>query len=400
MQDLKIVCPKCTYAFSLSELSEELQKKLEAENSRKFQEKELELEKKLNLEKAKIKAEAEVKLQKDKQEMWAKAQEKALEKIEKEQSLKLKDLENQNKENQKKLAESQAKELEFLKEKRQLEEKSKNLELEIQRKLEEERSKISEKITKDLEVKHHLKLKEYDKQREMMQRQIEDLKRKSEQGSMQIQGEVQENDLKEVLKQNFFTDLIEDVPIGIKGADLVQTVQNNFGQKSGVILWESKNTKVWSDGWLKKLKDDQAEIGADLCVLVTQSMPKDIETFGFKNGVWVTSYPFVLPLISSLRFHLLEVGKIKNSLEGRDEKAELLLNYLASPQFKNRIENIVLAFGSMKEGLETEKRSMQRIWSKREKEIERVMLNTSGFYGDLQGLMGNALPTIERLELE
>jgi len=108
---------------------------------------------------------------------------------------------------------------------------------------------------------------------------------------MQIQGEVQENDLKEVLRQNFFTDLIEDVPTGIKGADLVQTVRNNFSQKSGVILWESKNTKVWSDGWLKKLKDDQAEIKADLCVLVTQSMPKDIETFGFKNGVWVTSYP-------------------------------------------------------------------------------------------------------------
>ena len=232
-----------------------------------------------------------------------------------------------------------------------------------------------------------------------MKKSLDEAQRRAEQGSMQIQGDVKENDLRDMLSREFLADIIEDVPTGIRGADIIQTVRNNLGQKSGIIIWEAKNTKVWTEGWIQKLKDDQANLGADISILVTKTLPEGVEQHEFRNGVWVVGYSFALSLVKLLRFHILEVNMMKTGLEGKDEKMNMLYEYLSSPQFKNKIENIVDAFASMKSDLDAEKRAFQKHWSKREKQLERVMMNTSGFYGDLQGITGNAIQTVDALEL-
>jgi hypothetical protein len=309
----------------------------------------------------------------------------------------MKDLKSQALEQKKKIQDAQEKELELRKKTRELEAKEKNIELELERKLDTERKKISLQAKEDLSEEFRKKITERDQREAQMRKQIEELKRRSEQGSMQLQGDAQENDLKRILLDNFPFDIIEDVPTGIRGADLIQTVRNEYGQKSGIILWESKNTKNWVNDWTKKLKDDQAEIKAHVSVIATTAMPDDIKVFGIKDGVWVVEYKFALALVQSLRFHLIALNKVENSLEGRDEKMQFLYKYLSGPQFKNRIENIVSAFTSMKDSLDKEKRAMNRIWQNREKELERVIHNTSGLYGDMQGMI--AIPTIQALEL-
>ncbi len=391
--NLQAKCPKCNHEFSLSE---EFQKGVEEKHKKQYEE---------NLQKEKI-------------HLWKIAQEKANEKIKSEYDTQLKNLENQNTENKKKLEESQQKELEFLKKERDLEEKSKNIELELEKKLQEqlklekdkqdkklekllsdEKIRLEEELKKSLSDDHKLKLAEKDKQMEQMKKSLEEAQRRAEQGSMQIQGDVKENDLRDMLQNEFLADIIEDVPTGIRGADIIQTVRNNLGQKSGVIIWESKNTKSWTEGWLQKLKDDQANIGADIAILVSKTLPEGVEQYEFRNGVWIVGYKFALSLIKLLRFHILEIGTVKTSLQGKDEKMNMLYEYLSSPQFKNKIENIVDAFSSMKSDLDAEKRAFQKHWSKREKQLERVMMNTSGFYGDLQGITGNRLQKVSALEL-
>ena len=235
---------------------------------------------------------------------------------------------------------------------------------------------------------------------EQMRKTIEELKRKSEQGSMQVQGDAQEEDLKFLLKSKFPTDTIEDVPTGIRGADLIQTVRNDFGVECGIIVWESKNTKAWNDEWIRKLKEDQGLVKGDLAILITSVLPEGLKNFGLQDGVWIIEYKYAIAISTILREQLIQIAKTKKSLEGTDEKMNQLHNYLTGPQFKNRMENIVLAFTQMQEDLSKEQRAFQRIWAKREKEIERVTTNTIGMYGDLQGIVGNALPAMETLELE
>ena len=384
-QDQTITCPDCGTQIPLTKaLSEQVEHRLKHQLEKQKAEYERELKSKL-----------EEQLVKEKKQLWEKAQEKAAEKQEKE----LADLQAQLKENSERLEKSQQNELELRKKTRDLEEREKNIELEMARKIDEERAKIIEKTKKEEAEQQYLKLQEKDKQLDSMRKQIDDLKRKAEQGSMQIQGEVQENELRSILSTTFIKDEILDVPQGVKGADLIQKVNARIGASMGTIIWESKNTKSFSDQWTAKLKQDQGLVQADVAILVSQSLPDDITGFGIRNGVWVVSYGFVVPLVSALRLHLVDLHSVKQSLVGRDEKMELLFSYLSGPQFKNRIENIVMAFVTMKQDLETEKRSFQRIWSKREKELEKVVLSTSSLYGDLQGIIGGSLPTIQHLEL-
>lgn len=406
-----ITCPKCSHQFSLSD---EFQKNMETEKKQVQEEAEKSAKEKYDKN-----------LEKEKMHLWRKAQKIAQEKSEEKFSLQMKDLENQNAENQKKLEISQQKELDFLKKERDLDEKSQNLELELEKKLsselseyknkleekqkkrelelEKKRSEELNKVTEDLQKKfsedHRLKLAEQEKKIDQMKKSLEEAQRRADQGSMQIQGDVKENDLRDMLSSEFLADIIEDVPTGVRGADIIQTVRNNLGQKSGVIIWESKNTKVWTEGWIQKLKDDQANLGADIAILVSKTLPEGVEQHQFRNGVWVVSYSFALSLVQLLRFHILEINSMKIGLQGKDEKMNMLYEYLSSPQFKNRIENIVDAFSTMKADLDTEKRSFQKQWSRREKQLERVMMNTSGFYGDLQGISGNAIQTVQSLEL-
>jgi hypothetical protein len=262
-----------------------------------------------------------------------------------------------------------------------------------------EKEKQTEKILKDYEENSRLKMLEKEKQLEQMHRQIEDLKRKSEQGSMQIQGDVQENDLKRMLSENFPIDTISDIATGVRGADLIQIVRNSLGANCGTIIWESKNTKAWEEKWIKKLKEDQALSNADICVLVSKALPEGINGFKQIEGVWVTNYSSVVALTFALRAQLIELAQVKGSLVNRDEKMEVLYNYLGSSQFKNRIENIVLAFKGLRDELEKEKRAYTKIWARREKEIERVMNGTVGMYGDLQGIIGAGLPEIKELSM-
>ena len=400
MANQTITCPQCGDKIPLTQaLADEVEHKLK----HKLEKQKKEYEEKLEKQEKSISS----KLEAEKKKLWKVAQEKALEKIEKqakeekEKSAKeLKELQEELKSQSKKLEESEKNELELRKKARELEEKEKKIELEMARKLDAERKKIVDQTKKEEAEQQRLKMQEKDKQLEIMRKQIDDLKRKAEQGSMQIQGEVQEDDLKELLATTFVTDEVSDVPTGAKGADLVQKINAKVGNHTGTIIWESKNTKAFSDSWISKLKNDQGLVKADIAILVSQALPDDVTGFGLRNGVWVVSYAHVIPLVNALRIQLIEIAKVKQSLVGRDEKMDILYKYLSGPQFKNRVENIVMAFVNMKADLDTEKRSFNRIWNKREKEIEKVILSTSNMYGDLQGIIGGSLPGIEQLELD
>ena len=201
------------------------------------------------------------------------------------------------------------------------------------------------------------------------------------------------------MEESFRGDEISDVPTGIRGADLIQTVRNDRGRSAGIILWESKNTKAFSAEWIKKLKDDRVIAKADVCIIVSSVLPDDIKHFGLYDGVWVTESAYAIALAATLRDKLLALEAQGQSFAGRDEKMDVLYRYLSSSEFKSKIENIIEAFKSMKDALDSEKRSMQRIWNQREKELERIIGNTAMLYGDMQGIMGTALPTVSYLEL-
>lgn len=410
MSDQTITCPNCNTSISVTaSLSAQIRQQLEAEVGKKQQQELAKLEserKKLLDQEGILKNKLEEadknlqeQLQKEKQKMWAIAKQEAKKLADEETGSKLKELEEENKRKSEALKNAEAQELELRKKSRDVEERAQKLELEITRKMDEERQKIAEQAKKQALEEQRLKTLEKDKQLDQMRQQIEELKRKSEQGSMQIQGEVQEDDLKAMLQSHFPSDTIEDVEKGIRGADLVQTVRNNFGQQSGVILWESKNTKEWKDEWIKKLKEDQGLVKADICILVSAVLPKGIETFALIDNVWVVNYHSVLLLTAALRVQLHNLSQLKLSVVGKDEKMEMLYQYLSGTQFRNRVENIVSAFSSMKADLDKEKRAFERIWKKREQEIERVISNTSSMYGDLQGIIGKGLPTVDSLEL-
>ncbi len=400
MSDQIITCPKCGEQIPLNDaLTVDIREQLKGELEKDIVEKERQLilrEKSLQESEKNVDGEVSKRLEAEKLNIMKVAEERATKKIE----LEMSDLKKADEEKEKELEEVRAKAMAFMDKARELEAKDKNRELEYSQKMDEATKKIAEQARQDADEASKMKLAEKDKQMEQLKKALEDANRKAEQGSMQIQGDAQETDLKLALQSAFATDTIEDVPTGIRGADLVQTVFSSMGQKQGIILWESKNAKAWKAEWVTKLKDDQTNIKADVVIIATQVLPDGIDTFGFRDGVWITGYKFALPLVAALRYQLSEMNRVKQSFVGKDAKMELLYNYLGGSEFKNRIETIVMAFVSLKSGLDTEKRAMEKIWSKREKEIERVIKNTTGFYGDLEGIMGSAaLPSIEALEL-
>jgi hypothetical protein len=404
--DQFITCPNCQHKFSItSTLSAQIREHLEKENSvrqKKFleeiKEKEEQLllqQKKVQAEQANIEQKVKEQAEKEKQRLWAIAQQEANKKFE----LKLRSTEEEKQKMTQQLKLAEENELKLIQKAREIEEKERRFEIEKARQLEEERKKIAEDVRKQADEENRLKLAERDKQIEMVSKRAEDLQRQLMQGSMQIQGEVQEEDLKQLLETHFPLDQISDVEKGVRGADLIQTVRNSFGQKCGVIVWESKNTKEWKDEWVKKLKDDQHLVKGDICVLVTKVLPKGVENFTTIHNVWVVDHSAVLLLTSALRAQLQQVNALKVSSVGKDEKMEVLYTYLSGSQFKSRVENIVNAFLSIQEQLATEKRAMTKIWNRREMEIQRIIDQTSGMYGDLQGIIGAALPTVPSLEL-
>ena len=402
----RITCPNCQTQIEITEvISTQLRASIRAE-----------LETELGLVRQKLKQQQED-LAKKQQELQEKVQaveeqveaklaaerpvlEQAIrQRLREEQDLELKDKAAVIAELQAKVQEATAKELVFLKEKRALQEKARNVDLEVERRLQEQLQAVREQAVKDMEEQQKLKLMESEQKVQALLKQIEDLKRRAEQGSQQAQGEVLEIALEELLKGLFPTDAIEPVPKGVRGADVVQRVFDDSGLDCGLILWESKRTRHWSKDWLPKLRDDLRMVGASRSVIVSEQLPEHIRHFGQVDGVWVASWACVHPVAVMLRESLIGVAKSRRALDGQHGKMELVYNYLTGQEFCNRVSGIAEAFVTMRQDLEREKQVFQTQWNKRAKQLERVLLNTTGLYGDLQGIIGSTLPEIRGMGL-
>lgn len=314
-------------------------------------------------------------------------------------SVELKDLRAENEEKQHRLAEAQENELELRKQRRAIEEREKNMQLELQRLLDEERKKVWAEAATKASEEHRLKDAEKDQRINNMLRQIEVLQRQAEQGSQQAQGETLEVELENLLRAQFRTDEILPVPKGVRGADVLQHVRTQLGSSCGTILWESKRTKSWSDGWTQKLKDDQRDVKATIAVIVSTALPKEIRHVGCIDGVWITDFAAMPGLALALRSGLVEVARTRVSAAGKGEKMEQVYNYLSGQDFRQRIEALVESYTTMKIDLEAERRAMEKIWARRDQQLQRGVKNMAGLYGDLQGIIGNSLQPIPKLEL-
>lgn len=311
---------------------------------------------------------------------------------------KIKDLEEQLKEKSKLVAEASKQEIAFHKRIRELEDREKSQTLEIERALTKERNKIWE-VQTQLQEQQQLKLAEKDLQLSALRKQIEELGRMAALGSQQAQGEILELELENLLSLNFKFDEFEPVEKGVKGADVIHKVRTKSGHYCGTILWETKRTKAWSDGWIPKLKLDQRRVKAELAVVVTASMPKKVERIGNIDGVWITDFPYVLAIGMALREILIEVTQARSALAGKANTREVIYNYLTGSEFKQRIEAFIEPVIAMRIDLVAEKNAIEKLWAKREKQIQRVEQSIAGMHGDLQGIIGAALPLIQLLEL-
>ncbi len=299
-----------------------------------------------------------------------------------------------------KLAEARKNELDLRQQRQKLQEEKEQFELQMQRALDDERAKIRAAAQKDADEQGRLRLAEKDKTIGDLQAKLQDALRKAEQGSQQLQGEIQELELEAMLRAKFPRDTIEPVPKGEHGGDALQRVFGPAGQPCGTILWESKRTKNWSDGWLPKLRDDMRAAGAEIAVIVTQALPKDTETFDLVDGVWVTSFACAVPVGVALRHTMIELSAARAAGVGQQTKMELVYQYLTGSSFKHRVEAIVEKFDDMRSDLEKERKTMTRLWARREMQINGVIESTLGMYGDLEGIAGKSMPEIEGLEVK
>jgi len=304
------------------------------------------------------------------------------------------------KQNNAKLAEAQKAQADVIRKQRELDDARRELDLTIEKRVQADLGAEREKAKKEAEEELKLKVMEKDQTITAMQKQIEELKRRAEQGSQQLQGEVLELELEALLAAKFPRDSIQPVPKGEFGGDVLHRVFGPANQICGTILWESKRTKNWSDTWLPKLREDQRAAKAEIAVIISQALPKDIETFGFIDGVWVADPKVALPVAMSLRHTLIEVACTRQASEGQQTKMEMVYGYLTGPRFRQRVQAIVEAFSSMRDDLDREKKAITRQWAKREEQIDRVMNATVGMYGDLQGIAGKTLQEIEGLEFQ
>jgi hypothetical protein len=297
-----------------------------------------------------------------------------------------------------KLTEAQKAQVELIRKQRELDDAKREIDLTVEKRVQEGLATVRKQSQKEAEEKLKLKVMEKEQTIASMQKQIEELKRKAEQGSQQLQGEVQELALEEILSTKFPHDIIEPVPKGERGGDILHRVCNAFGQPCGTILWESKRTKNWSDSWLGKLREDQRTAKAEIAVIVSQVLPKSVETFELIDGVWVTHPRAVLPVAVTLRHALIEVASARQATEGQQTKMEMVYQYLTGPRFRQRVQAIVEAFSSMQEDLDKERKAITKQWAKREEQIHRVMQATVGMYGDLQGIAGKTLQEIDGID--
>ena len=372
----EITCPNCGHQF---ELNESIKTEVEKELRGKMMDWQKKKEEDFENQKAGIEAAA---------------QKKALEGS----AVKLKMLEEETRLKTQQLQDAEKKQLELLRDRSALEEKQKNFEMELEKQLLTSKKGIEEAAIKKEKEVFDLKMKEKELQLESMQKNIDDLKRKSEQGSMQLQGESQEILLEELLKEKYPFDLVEEVGKGVQGADCTQTVRNNIGESAGKIIYESKRTKTWSNTWIDKLKADQRATGADIAVLVTQAFPAGITGFTEINGIMVCSFAEIATISFLVRQGILNVYTANKGKENKGEKMVMLYDFLTGTEFKGQIEAIVEGFMAMKQSIAREKIQMTRMWNEREKQLEKVLFNTSGMYGSVKGIAGASVGDIPLLD--
>ena len=331
---------------------------------------------------------------------WKKNKEKELEdnirkNIASDFETKLRLAEQNNKDYEEKLKEARQQQVEILKKEQDLKNKEAELELSVQKKLQQEREKLTDDIRKleeqrmiARETEFQLQVKELQKQLDDQKKLAEEMRRKAEQGSMQLQGEVQELALEEMLKAAFPFDVITEVGKGVRGADCIQTVRNNFGQECGKIIFESKRTKDFAGDWIEKLKADMRSQGADVAVIVTQALPKDMDSFGEKSGVWICSFAEVRPIVQMLRDGIIKISTALKSQENRGDKMHLLYDYLTSREFAEQWQAIREGFMSMKLSIQKERDAMEKLWKAREKQLEKVLLSAAHVRGSIEGISG------------
>ena len=381
MSELIITCPHCNHEFTPGDSTRaEIEKELRTKMVEWQKKKEAETALQLETERKRIQAE----LQDSIRRSLAADYENQL------------NLFRQNAaETEEKLKEARKKELEFLQKEQALINKEQELQLTIQRQLIEERAKLKEQLAKEEAEKislkdqeHALRIRELEKQLEDQKKLAEEMKRKAEQGSMQLQGEVQELALEAMLRNTFPFDLVSEVGKGVRGADCIQTVRNNFGQECGRIIYESKRTKDFSPEWIEKLKADMRSQGADIAVIVTQAMPKDMDAFGEKDGVWICSFSEAKALAHVLRDCVVKIYQAAKSQENKGDKMTMLYTYLTGNEFSEQWKAIREGFMSMRISIQKEKDAMEKIWKAREKQLEKVLLNAAHIRGSIEGIAG------------
>ena len=376
-----IKCPNCGHQFEPNDaIREEVEKELRSKAADWQKKKNEEFQLKLEDERKRIQQSLEESLRRN---------------ISSDYENKLRLLEQNNKDNEEKLKLSRQKELEYLRKEQELKNKEDELEITVQKKLQLEREKLSEDLRKIEEQKvaareneFQLRLKELEKQLEDQKKLADEMRRKAEQGSTQLQGEIQELALEEMLRTAFPFDLISEVGKGVRGADCVQTVRNNFGQECGKIIYESKRTTTFVADWIEKLKADMRSLGADMAVIVTRTMPRDMEGFGLRDGVWICSFAEVKALAMVLRDGITRVFAAAKNNENKGDKMHLLYDYLTSNEFAEQWKAIREGFMSMKLSIQKERDAMEKLWKMREKQLEKVLLNAAHIRGSVEGIAG------------
>ena len=381
MADFIIHCPKCNHAFEPGDsIREEVQNELRGQMKEWQKQKEIETAALIDAEKKKMHAELENNLKKN---------------IASEYEAQLQQFQKNAADAEIKLNAARAKEVAFLQKEQDLKTKEAELEVTLQRQLIEERGKLQEQLAKEEAEKNNLKeqqfamrTKELEKQIEDQKKLVEEMRRKQEQGSMQLQGEVQELMLEELLQTTFPFDKIEEVGKGVRGADCIQVVRNQFGNESGKIIYESKRTKDFANEWIEKLKSDMRTLGADVAIIVTQTLPKDMDRFGEKDGVYICTFTEVRSVALLLRNALLKIAEAKKSQENKGDKMVMLYDYLISSEFSEQWKAIREGFMSMKLSIQKERDTMEKLWKAREKQLEKVLLNAAHIKGSVEGIAG------------
>lgn len=298
-----------------------------------------------------------------------------------------------------KLAEAQQAQADVIRKQRELDDAKREIDLTVEKKVQASLGSVRDNAKLEAEEGMKLKLLEKEEVIASMQRQVEELRRKAEQGSQQLQGEVQELELESLLRAKFPRDTIEPVAKGEFGGDVLHRVIGPQGQRCGTILWESKRTKNWSDTWLPKLRDDQRAAKADVALIVSHVLPKGVNNFDLVDGIWVTESRCAMSVAIALRQTLIELSAARQASDGQQTKMEMVYQYLTGPRFRHRVEAIVEKFSDMQADLDRERKAMTRGWAKREEQIREVIESTAGMYGDLQGIAGSRLQEIKGLDM-